>query len=416
MHTEKLTNSEISVLNLVRRNSKPIKKSEISDTTDMPWASVCRVIENLEKQFLIESNEENKAVAINSSLGYFVGVSVGSSNVKICIVDSNLQFLSREFIINAFYKCSMHGYFEAFLKDNGFEEYKDDYENDKFARWCAKTPVDDGLKIVNLIENILKFVLRINQLGIKVLNVGVSLSGYVNDDDRPILRPLNTRVKLSKYNIEQLIEKEILKEYTTNNIEIIFEHNVKAAAIAEIETKDSISKDFAVLYLGAGLGASFVFNGKLYRGSNNIAGQIGHSTVQNHVKDTDELICACGRKNCLEELIRVQVFGNEQLLENSTANELKKWLDKNPEKGILFSKYLSDLICNIRMILGVDTIFFSGKLSTIYQAIEKPLKVLLMEKYCDGVAIIPSQFGEYSAAFGAAACSYFKYYNIPFGW
>src|ERR1051326_6422079 len=48
---------------------------------------------------------------------------------------------------------------------------------------------------------------------------------------------------------------------------------------------------------GIGLAAAFLFNGQLYRGSGNTAGEVGHMTIQE-----DGPLCECGNHGCWESL------------------------------------------------------------------------------------------------------------------
>ncbi len=48
---------------------------------------------------------------------------------------------------------------------------------------------------------------------------------------------------------------------------------------------------------GIGLAAAFLFNGQLYRGSGNTAGEVGHMTIQE-----DGPLCECGNRGCWESL------------------------------------------------------------------------------------------------------------------
>ena len=55
--------------------------------------------------------------------------------------------------------------------------------------------------------------------------------------------------------------------------------------------------DLLYVNIGTGIGGGVVANGRLVRGSGNLAGEIGHTTV---VRDGPP--CTCGRRGCLESL------------------------------------------------------------------------------------------------------------------
>lgn len=85
--------------------------------------------------------------------------------------------------------------------------------------------------------------------------------------------------------------QERLPEY-----EFIFENDVKAAAVAEYQFGGLQNcRNLVVLSIGSGIGAASIVDGELYRGKNNMAGEIGHITINPAGK-----ICACGKVGCLQ--------------------------------------------------------------------------------------------------------------------
>lgn len=57
------------------------------------------------------------------------------------------------------------------------------------------------------------------------------------------------------------------------------------------------ANNLLLLKVGYGIGSGLMFNGSLYRGINNSAGEVGHMTV-----DIDGPRCSCGKRGCLEAL------------------------------------------------------------------------------------------------------------------
>ncbi len=55
-------------------------------------------------------------------------------------------------------------------------------------------------------------------------------------------------------------------------------------------------RDFALLTLGSGIGGGLFLDGRLYRGAQGMAGEIGHATVE-----PNGFPCQCGNRGCLEQ-------------------------------------------------------------------------------------------------------------------
>jgi len=103
--------------------------------------------------------------------------------------------------------------------------------------------------------------------------------------------------------------------------------------------------NFIFVKIGTGIGAGIFCNGKLYRGSQGCAGDIGHIGV-----DGVELLCPCGNKGCLEIVAAgpaIGIMGQEM----AKKGRSKLLLDKLNEQGYITAKDVgslaerSDLAC-----------------------------------------------------------------------
>ncbi len=56
--------------------------------------------------------------------------------------------------------------------------------------------------------------------------------------------------------------------------------------------------DLIYLKVSSGIGAGLILNGRLYRGTSGLAGEIGHVLV-----DPDGIVCRCGNRGCLETIV-----------------------------------------------------------------------------------------------------------------
>jgi glucokinase len=77
---------------------------------------------------------------------------------------------------------------------------------------------------------------------------------------------------------------------------VILENDANLAALGEKWL--GAAKDFpdmAMVTLGTGVGAGFIFGGKIWGGANGMAGEVGHATV-----NPDGELCGCGNRGCLE--------------------------------------------------------------------------------------------------------------------
>jgi len=111
-----------------------------------------------------------------------------------------------------------------------------------------------------------------------------------------------------------------------------------------------------------------------------------------------------------------KVVGKEYVLKGKKTEELLEILKKSPIKKMVFSDYLSQAIYNISQIMGIKNIILTGKLSKLYDCIDKELKNSLIAKNITSQVICKSELGEFSAEIGVAINAYYEKYNIPLEW
>ena len=82
------------------------------------------------------------------------------------------------------------------------------------------------------------------------------------------------------------------------DIPILVDNDANLGALAEAAfgaARDA--SDLVYLKVASGIGAGLILNGRLYRGSAGLAGELGHVLV-----DPEGLVCRCGNRGCLETL------------------------------------------------------------------------------------------------------------------
>jgi glucokinase-like ROK family protein len=80
------------------------------------------------------------------------------------------------------------------------------------------------------------------------------------------------------------------------DLPILVDNDANLAALAEAAFgAGRDAKDLVYLMISSGIGAGLVLNGRLYRGAEGLAGELGHVLV-----DADGPVCRCGNRGCLE--------------------------------------------------------------------------------------------------------------------
>jgi glucokinase len=80
---------------------------------------------------------------------------------------------------------------------------------------------------------------------------------------------------------------------------VSLEHDAKGAALGEYHFGAGRgARSMVYIVVGTGVGAAIIADGDLYRGVNNAAGEIGHTTLDRYGR-----LCSCGNRGCVETFV-----------------------------------------------------------------------------------------------------------------
>ncbi|WP_035737310.1 ROK family transcriptional regulator [Glycomyces arizonensis] len=126
----------------------------------------------------------------------------------------------------------------------------------------------------------------------EVLGLGVSLPGQVD-----VAGGVSTFAP--NWNWHDVPFRDLLAERLDLDVPIYLDNPLKTVTVGELWFGDGRGVDrLAVVNLGTGCGVGLAFEGKLYRGATNSAGEWGHTTL-----DPDGPRCRCGSRGCVEAYV-----------------------------------------------------------------------------------------------------------------
>ncbi len=123
-----------------------------------------------------------------------------------------------------------------------------------------------------------------------VMGVGISCGGPLDSKTGVVYSPPNlpgwTAIPVKAH-----LEKAL-------GVPVIVENDANATALAEwIFGAGRGAKNIVFMTMGTGIGAGLILDGRLYRGTNDLGGEIGHHTIL-----LNGPVCNCGKRGCLEAL------------------------------------------------------------------------------------------------------------------
>lgn len=276
-------------------------------------------------------SRQNKGLFINGTIGYFLGISIGSQHIRIVLLDLNFVPVEcKNISINADIQAINRYYPEESTESS----------------YTFKTPRQKGNslhQLRNLISEIVSKFLSIHnsQQGdqlFRLLGIGFGVSGPVDYCEKIWLSSSRithvtniTLLDLVGYENEQIIKKE--------GIFISLDNNAKTAAISEYQFlmekyNGFYNKDVALLYIGSGVGFAAVIDQKLIRGSHNMFGELCNAPLI--IKEDNEP----------DNEHNITSTNVEDVLENCNWSDL--------------SLYLPYVLKMINGILGIDAFILVG--------------------------------------------------------
>ena len=183
------------------------------------------------------------------------------------------------------------------------------------------------------------------------------------------------------------------------------------------------SANFLYVFLGSGVGSAIFVGGRPYRGSNGLAGELGHVTVEE-----EGPWCSCGNRGCLEALVSTSAVlrrVQDRLAESQLMSMLRDHYEKNDltldamiqaahagdklafqildETGTYVGKVLATAL----NLLGPELVVLGGPLAQdgdiIQEAVQRQVRLRAMQHISSQTRIVcDDQSTELVGAHGAA--------------
>ncbi len=355
------------------REKGPLTRAELSRITGLTPSTVSYITSVLiDKGILIELGTEKTnrvgkkgiLLDINYDKFLFIGYDVGSAFTRIAVCNGRSEILT-----------------------------------------IKRLKTQRGEKLIQQItDNILKVI-----SDFKITGIGMAFPGHVDPENKTVIRSHNLNLKSA--NITQIVEEKF-------GIPTFIDHNVAIMARAKMFLNPSSKENFVMINLGLGVGAAFVHEGKIYRGKNFVAPEVGHLLVNPNGRR-----CNCGKIGCLEteassaaivknyeELSGVEVLDK---LNSKYVYGLAKEGDESAIKAFQRAgKYLGIAVGNLVNILNPAVVYIAGGVSGGWEFIKDTFWEFYKENTFYASKDIPVKLlpmKEEITAVGAAAYAFEKY-------
>lgn len=295
---------------------------------------------------------------------YIIGIDLGGTNLKLGLFNYALKIKDKEILSTRAYR----------RKEN-----------------LIKIIVDSTEKIINR-----------NKLENKdVLGVGLGLPGPV-DSKKGYVHFFPNIPGWREVPLKKILKNRL-------GLDIFIDNDANLMALAE--HRIGAAKTFmnaVCITLGTGIGGGIIIEGKLYHGSSNAAGEVGHIPINEKGPD-----CNCGGSACIESYIgnrpiiseagkvfkrKISLEQLSELAKKKNKLALKIWQEVGRKLGIA--------LVGIINLLNPDCIVIGGGIANaggvLFESIKNTLKKRAMQPQARQVKILKAQLGDNAGMIGAA--------------
>ncbi len=196
------------------------------------------------------------------------------------------------------------------------------------------------------------------------------------------------------------------------------------------------ASDVVGITLGTGVGGGIIINGRLVRGANYNAGEIGHTSL-----NPDGRVCNCRAKGCFERYASASAIaesareairkGARSMMTEFVKGDLNKITSKTVFEAMIqkdktaiavwdeFIKYLGAGVANQINTLNPEVVVIAGGVINAGERLFAPLKEAVRKQAFAltfaAAKIVPAKLGETAGAIGAAGIVINEgdFYNLP---
>ena len=354
------------ILNKIRKDG-PISRAQIARETNLTPPTVSSNVKELIEQKIVEESVVGQSLGgrkptmlvVNTQAFYIIGVDAGPESIECIVADLSGKVLNR-------------------------------------SETKMQLPIN-GQEFMAVLKDSIKAVLN---MGDPVIGIGVAMHGVVDVEAGVSLYAPN--LGLSDIPIKEELEKAF-------GLEVKVENDARAMALGEywFGNHGELESMLAV-NIGRGVGAGLIVEGKLYHGSSDIAGEIGHMTIDLHGE-----ICECGNQGCLQTFVTGPAI-TRKVAGKTSANSLtaedvyEQAIQGNEDFAAILTeagKAMGVGLTNLIHIVNPEKIVLGGGVSKaekyILPAIRETIRVSALTPSASRTTVEVSRLGSDATLIGA---------------
>ena len=245
--------------------------------------------------------------------------------------------------------------------------------------------------------------------GKRFAGLGVALPGLVDIDSGTLL--LGSQFRWHDVPLGAMLRK-LFPDMT-----VTLDNEMNARVLAEsIYGVIRNEQNAVMLGIGSGVGAGIIANGQVYRGNDNMAGEVGHI-----VMDPNGKMCECGRYGCLQTFVADWALTEDarRFKRDADIDDILRAADVDEQWAVSiierFVRYTQTAISYFTSLLNPGVVALSGQLLEDYPMLKEWLlreyPASMWKPFSTPSRLTTSSLGRNGAIIGAATQLFRKVYK-----
>lgn len=298
------------------------------------------------------------------SKGFIIGIDLGGTNLKIALLDLKYRIRDKKVLTTRAFRSPQ--------------------------------------KLISAIVYSVNTILADNRLTKeRILGVGMGLPGPI-DRDKGVVHFFPNIPGFRELSLRKILRQKL-------NLPVFLDNDAKLMTQGEYKLGNASGfRNVLCLTLGTGVGGGIIISGKLYRGQDNAAGEIGHICLNEKGPR-----CNCGSSACLEAYI-----GNNRIIKearrlfkrNISLEELSLKARKQNKLALaIWGKVgmrLGLALSSVVNLLNLDAIVIGGGVAKtggiLFDKVRQTLKMRAMSVQAKRVKVLKAKLGSDAGLIGAA--------------
>ncbi|AKU15275.1 ROK family transcriptional regulator [Luteipulveratus mongoliensis] len=232
--------------------------------------------------------------------------------------------------------------------------------------------------------------------------IGMGLPGPVeHSTGRPINPPIMPG--WDRHDVVGHLRREI-------DVPVLIDNDVNIMALGERHQHLPSEADLVFIKVSTGIGAGIISGGRLQRGAQGTAGDLGHV----HVAGSDDVVCRCGNRGCLEAVAAGPALAaslRSSGVDAETAHDVAQLVRAGDLNAVQVVRQagrdLGEVVATLVNLINPSVVVIGGSLAVADEQLIAGIREIVYQRSLplatQHLRIVPSVAGERAGVLGAAA-------------